>query len=331
MHKILCFDKLLSVYKDTYIRTDKYSNFTVQTGIKNQVGVKTLIAKHYKSIEKNHKEYNFAIPIGESDYTTLLSIDEPNQFKNADNHVASIEHNNTVNGLNKAAILSRCGYRCISLDEVFVGDKDLTIISPGEKNEQTPLGFIDFVCLNDKNEFVIGDVKTCNDYYKLTMEELLLKQNSARQLHIYGKMLEFMAKKNRLDIVISHYVILGVWNAKNAPNGFKNKVALWKIKNNPSKWINAISKDVLYFHPMQFQEKETVSSPKEEYEQVAMLSKSLCSGDLILVIDTQGKDYLIVNSKTSETLIRFADKETAHEWIMTSDEKKIRSLFEKKK
>jgi hypothetical protein len=320
-------DKLISIYKPTYIKTESSIFFAPRIQVVNQTGVKSMISQFYKSnVDPKYKQNDYMLSMDDSDFSALSVMSEPTIPTYVDPN--SIEHDKMVLGLHRSAILARNGYRCISLEEIFVGDKDLTV-SISDKKKITPCGFIDFICVNDDNEIVIGDVKTCTTYYTNTLTELLIKQDHARQLHIYGRLLEFMGKKYNIDIKVSHYLILGYWNPKNPPDNFVNKIGLWKIHNNKSKWLDA-NNSKLTFLPINFSDSsKIVNDPKNEDILAVICNPMKKKEDLILCFEKATQSYIVAYE--NKVLIRFSDLEEAHKWISVFDIHIMNKLLDQNK
>lgn len=88
-----------------------------------------------------------------------------------------------------------------------------------------PLGAIDLVCWdNTTHKFVITDTKTVSKRYKgSSLRDLVVKENYAVSMHLYGKVLQQMAwSAGYLDFEIGYYLIIGY-------DGHAREVGAWEI------------------------------------------------------------------------------------------------------
>jgi hypothetical protein len=340
MNTIATFDKLIETSKVYYTKTSDSLLFKRELKIFNATGVTGLINYfHKKTHEKSNgkseiKEY-YEYLVSPKDYEICATnVPIPTTTRKNSDFNLSEEHDAYLNSLHKSTILSRCGYKCINYDEVFVGDKDL-VVQRLDKEESyfTPFSLFDFACINDNGDLVLGEVKSTRGHYPgFTLERIFLRQDTARQLHIYGKMLEYMASKNGLSLKVSHYLILGI----STPKNHNHTMGLWKLNNNPSKWIDGVNndKEELNFFPMKFKEKLPTGEIRNivnRYTITAIISDSISPKRKLILINDKSletKSKFFLYDKTEQLILKkFTDLKKANEWVIGISESIIESLY----
>jgi hypothetical protein len=339
MNIISNLDKLIQIYKGFTI--PGYPKLKDELNAKLQIGVASLVTHFYKRnhdkdyAKKNANTQDFSIEMQETDYELVCDSTKVPfvEKKRESENISSLEHDTMLASLFKSAILSRNGYSIITFNEVFVGDRDLLVERADCNSHYTPIGLIDFICVNTKGELVIGEVKSSINYYEgLTKERMFLKQDTARQLHMYGALLNFMAKKNSIDLKVSHYLLLG-YEAPRKVNSIDHTYSLWKVKNNPDKWIHAISEKELSFLPIKFKDRATDidANLTPRFKVIAHIGESLSGSQNVNLIHdrltTTTKKYFLYDSDRKLILKKFDKFTDANDWLGQANLVKIELLY----
>lgn len=338
MDVISNLDKLILKYKNEF-KINKALCFTDKF-VKNQIGVTSLIPKFYRSnnnANKKNSSSDFTIEMKEDDYETICTNIEDFTVRSKGSNDISAEHDAVLLSLFISSILGRNGFRVISTNEVFIGDKEIIIENPQpQSGYYTPLGIIDFLCLDSNNKLVLGEVKTSLKYYHgYTLENIFLKQDTARQLHIEGKILESMAKKHNIDLEVSYYIILG-YQCPGDDETHLPKYGLWTVKNNPIKWIAGIDKNgfTTSFLPIQFN-KIKLSKKEQRYLIAAKIDESVSgrpSTLLLCDLETEKeRKYILYDYDTHQILLTFDGFKAANKWLMNAKQNDFNVLYKQDK
>jgi len=229
-------DLIESQYSNVFQITEKGPRYTGLKG-KHYVGVKTVVHNHRKedawrdTIKTGFEAMEPFLPLN----STKRDVPNPTEKINK-------IHDTVLWSIHKAAsileMLNKHKIKVIKWDEFPVGDPEIKVKqSPKSDLEVGVIGSIDLLCKDENENLIICDLKTITQvYHDITLQDLILKVDHARQMEMYALLLEKMGSLHDIQIEVKYFVLIGY----DSNYGSKGRIGLWKIDRNPKKYIETV-------------------------------------------------------------------------------------------